>query len=157
MKRKFPQIFTILRVLTVLLCLGSINANAQVITGPTSVVPGGIGIYELSPHVGSNVYVSWCLSWHNGPDGQIISAPANTCLEGYGINTCYVNWSTNLDRATVRVDFPRGGASVSWAELYITKKTGINGTDSLVVESATGEPVPIIIRQRPVVDVPKRK
>lgn len=150
MKRKSPQVFTILSVLTVLLCLGSLQTKAQVITGPTSVYPGGIGIYELSPHVSSSVYVSWCLSWHgSSPDGQIISAPPNSCLEGYGANMCYVNWSSSLDRASLQVDFPRGGTGVSYLIIYITRKTDINGMDSLVAETSTGEKSPITIRKRP--------
>ncbi|SEW53124.1 hypothetical protein [Chitinophaga arvensicola] len=146
--RKFPQIFTILCVLTIS-CFSSLTTKAQIITGPTSVYPGNIGIYELSPHIASNVYVSWCVSWtNNAPDGQIISAPVNTCLEGYGYNTCYVTWSNNLNRASLRVDFPRGGTSITNYTLYITKKTGFNGEDSLVVETANGEKSPITLRQK---------
>jgi hypothetical protein len=152
MTRKFPQIFAVLSVLTFLLCLSSVNANAQstIITGPTSVYPGSIGVYELSPHVGSNVYVSWCVSWTNQqPDGQIISAPTNSCLEGYGINTCYVTWSSNLNHASLQVDFPRGGTNNSYYTLYITKKTNFKGEDSLVVETADGKPAPFTLKKAP--------
>lgn len=132
MSVKLTQVSTFFCALLLLLCLGGSKVVAQVgpvsISGPTTVTPGSVGIYSLVPTVSGSTYVAWNVTG----DGQIISAPPNTGLEGYGINTCYVTWGPNIQTVYLTVTLARN-TPIQQYTLRITRGTGLNGADSYEV------------------------
>ena len=130
MSVKLTQVSTFFCALLLLLCLGGSKVVAQVgpvsISGPTTVTPGSVGIYSLVPTVTGSTYVAWNVTGN----GQIISAPPNTGLEGYGINTCYVTWASNVQAVVYLTVTLARNTPIQQYTLRITRGTGLNGADS---------------------------
>lgn len=152
MSVKLTQVSTFFCALLCLLFVHANNASAQVgpvsISGPTTVYGGSTSVYSLVPTVTSSTYVVWTVSFL---DGQIISAPPNSSLEGYGINTCYVTWATNVQTAYLTVTLPRNSPIQEYT-LRVTRGTGLNGTDEVEIvdrKPATATPAEVAL-QKPV-------
>ncbi|MFY0254417.1 hypothetical protein ACDQ55_10735 [Chitinophaga sp. 30R24] len=146
MNVKLIQVSTFLCTLLLLLCIGGNKAFAQqgpvTISGPTTVPGGNTSVYTLSPTVGNNVYVVW-----TAVHGQIISAPPNSSLEGFGINTCYVTWDQNITTGQLTVTLPRN-TPIQQYSITVRRSTGLaNEAENIAKFLPEEQPAVVPFRQ----------